>query len=140
MPTDDGLFYLAVVINAFSRKVVGLSISERIIEKVATDTIEQASGRSSRPTTEPRFPRRPGTPGVPWDCPVGVEAEPPLDNAIAESFFKALKRELVKERHYRDREETSRDIFMHIEPCYNRVESHSHLSYMPPDNYKRRWV
>ena len=120
MPTDDGLFYLAVVINAFSRKVVGLSISERIIEKVATDTIEQASGRSARP--------------------VGVEAEPPLDNAIAESFFKALKRELVKERHYRDREETSRDIFMHIEPCYNRVELHSHLSYMPPDNYKRRWV
>lgn len=63
----------------------------------------------------------------------------PLDNAVvAESFFKTLKRELVKERRYETREEAKQDIFKYIELYYNRVRMHSYLGYMSPDEYERK--
>ena len=51
MPASEGRLYLAAVIDAFSRKVVGWSMSERITEKVAIDAIEQAVGREDPPDT-----------------------------------------------------------------------------------------
>lgn len=149
IPTSEGWLYLAVVIDAFSRKVVGWSMAERITEKVAIDATEQAVGRELPPDDGSlvfhddqgcqymsrllqrcleshgitQSVSRPGT---------------PLDNAVAESFFKTLKRELVKGRSYRDREEASQDIFKYIELYYNRVRLHSHLGYMSPEGYERR--
>lgn len=124
-------------------------MSDRITEKVAIDAIEQAAGREDPPNdgslvfhddqgaqyTSKAFQRcldshgmtqsvsRPGT---------------PLDNAVAESFFKTLKRELVKERRYETREEAKQDIFKYIELYYNRVRMHSYLGYMSPDEYERK--
>ena len=64
----------------------------------------------------------------------------PLDNAVAESFFKTLKRELVKERSYGTRDEAKQDIFKYIELYYNRVRMHSTLDYMPPVEYERQYA
>lgn len=149
IPTSEGWLYLAAVIDAFSRKVVGWSMSERITEKVAIDAIEQAVGREDPPTdgslvfhddqgvqyTSRSFQRCLDTHGI-----VQSVSRPgtPLDNAVAESFFKTLKRELVTERSYKTREEARQDIFKYIELYYNRVRMHSTLDYMSPMEYERR--
>lgn len=151
IPTREGWLYLAAVIDAFSRKVVGWSMSERITEKVAIDAMEQAVGREGPPDdgslvfhddrgaqyTSRSFRRCLDSHGI-----VQSVSRPgtPLDNAVAESFFKTLKRELVKERSYGTRDEAKQDIFKYIELYYNRVRMHSTLGYMSPVEYERQYA
>lgn len=126
MPTREGRLYLAAVTGAFSRKVVGWPMSKRITEKVAIDAIgravgrgppddgglvfhdgqgEQHASRSLRRCLDSygivQSVSRPGT---------------PLDNAVAESFFKTPKRESMEGRSYGTRDGAKRDIFKRIEP------------------------
>lgn len=61
----------------------------------------------------------------------------PLDNAVAKSFFKTLKRELVKGKDYKTREEAAQDIFKYIELRCNTVRMHSALDYDSPADYER---
>ena len=147
MPAREGWLYLAAAIDAFSRKVVDWSTSERITEKVAIDAIEQAVGREDPPDdgslvfhgdqgaqyTSRSFQRCLDSHGI-----VQSASRPgtPLDNAVAESFFKTLKRELVKERSYRTRDEAKRDIFKYIEPYCNRARMHFALDCMSPVEYE----
>lgn len=151
IPTREGWLYLAAVIDAFSRKVVGWSMSERITEKVAIDAMEQAVGREGPPDdgslvfhddrgaqyTSRSFRRCLDSHGI-----VQSVSRPgtPLDNAVAESFLKTLKRELVKERSYGTRDEAKQDIFKYIELYYNRVRMHSTLGYMSPVEYERQYA
>ena len=102
MPTSEGWLYLAAVIDAFSRRVVGRSMSERITERVAIDAMGQAVGGEGPPDdgslvfhddqgaqhASRSFQRRLGSHGI-----VQSVSRPgaPLDNAVAESFFKTLK-------------------------------------------------
>ena len=151
IPTREGWLYLAAVTGAFSRKVVGWPMSERITEKAAIDAIGRAVGREGPPDDgslvfhddqgaqhasrslrrcldshgTAQSASRPGT---------------PLDNAVAESFFKTLKRESVKERSCRTRDEAKQDIFKRIELYCNRVRMHSTLGYMPPVEYERQYA
>ncbi|MEN6415832.1 MAG: IS3 family transposase, partial [Armatimonadota bacterium] len=60
----------------------------------------------------------------------------PWDNAVAESFFKSLKSELVDWQHYRTRDEARRDIFQYIEVFYNRQRLHSKLGYISPSQFE----
>lgn len=151
IPTREGWLYLAAVIDAFSRKVVGWSMSERITEKFAIDAMEQAVGREGPPDdgslvfhddrgaqyASRSFQRCLDSHGM-----VQSVSRPgtPLDNAVAESFFKTLKRELVKERSYGTRDEAKQDIFKYIELYYNRVRMHSTLGYMSPVEYERQYA
>ena len=64
----------------------------------------------------------------------------PLDNAVAEPFFKTLKRELVEERSYGTGDEAEQDIFKYIELYYNRVRMHSTLDYMSPAEYEWQYA
>ena len=151
MPAREGRPYLAAATGAFPRKVVGWPMSGRITEKAAIDAIVRAVGREGPPDDgglvshdgqgaqcAPRSLRRcldshgtaqsasrPGT---------------PPDNAVAESFFKTLKRELAEERSHGTRGETKRDIFKRIELYYNRVRMHSTLGYMSPVEYERQYA
>ena len=109
MPASEGRFYLAAVIDAFSRKAVGRSMSERITEKVAIDAIGQAVGREGPPDdgslvfhddqgaqhASRSFQRCLDSHGITRSA---SRPGTPLDNAVAESFFKTLKRELAEER------------------------------------------
>ena len=61
----------------------------------------------------------------------------PWDNALAESFFKTLKRELVKGRGYKARDEARQDIFRYIEPYYNRQRMRSAIGYNAPCDLER---
>lgn len=146
--TSEGWLYLAVVIDAWHRKVVGWSMSERITEKLAVDAIEQAIGRERPPAdfslvfhddqgvqyTSRAFQRcleshgiaqSMSRPGSPWD------------NALAESFFKTLKRELVKGKEYKTRDEAKQDTFKYIEIYYNRQRMHSAIDYHAPCDIER---
>ena len=142
MPAREGV-YLAAVIDVFSRKVVGWSMSDRITEKVAIDAIEQAVGREGPPDdgslvfhddqgaqhASRSFQRCLDSHGIVRS--VSRPGTPP-GNAVAESFFKTLKRELAEERGYGTRGEARQDIFKRIELYYNRVRMHSTLDYMSP--------
>lgn len=146
--TSEGWLYLATVIDAWNRKVVGWSMSERITEKLAVDALEQAVGREDPPAgfslvshgdqgvqyTSRAFQRcleshgiaqSMSRPGNPWD------------NALAESFFKTLKRGLVKGKRCKTRDEARQDIFKYIELYYNRVRMHSAIGYNAPCDLER---
>lgn len=151
MPTREGRLYLAAVTGAFSRKVVGWSMSERITEKVAIDAMGQAVGREGPPDdgglvfhddqgarhASRSFRRCLDSHGI-----VQSASRPgtPLDNAVAESFFKTLKRELAEGRSYGTRDEAKQDIFKYIELYYNRVRMHSALGCMSPVEYERQYA
>lgn len=152
MPAREGWLYLAAVTGAFSRKVAGRSMPGRITGKVAIDAMEQAVGREGPPDdgglvfhddqgarhASRSFRRCLGSHGM-----VRSVSRPgtPLGNAVAESFFKTLKRESVEGRGYGTRDEAERDIFKHIELyCSNRVRMHSTLGYMSPVEYERQYA
>lgn len=61
----------------------------------------------------------------------------PYDNAVSESFFKTLKRELINGRNYQTRQEAQQDIFKYIELYYNPTRIHSTLGYMSPLEYEQ---
>lgn len=148
IPTDEGWLYLAAVTDAWHRKVVGWSMSSRITEKLAVDALNQAVGREDPPNdyslvfhddqgsqyTSRAFQRcleshgiaqSMSRPGNPWD------------SAIAESFFKTLKREPIKERPYRTREDAKQEVFKYIELYYNTQRMHSSLGYRAPCDLER---
>lgn len=151
MPASEGRLCLAAAIDAFSRKAVGRSMSERIAEKVAIDAIGQAVGREGPPDggglvfhddqgaqhASRSFQRCLGSHGI-----VRSVSRPgtPLGNAVAESFFKTLKRELAEERSHGTRDEAKQGIFKRIEPYCNRVRMHSTLGYMSPVEYERQYA
>ena len=151
MPAREGRLYLAAVTGAFSRKVVGWSMSERITGKVAIDAMGQAVGREGPPDdgglvfhddqgarhASRSFRRCLDSHGI-----VQSASRPgtPLGNAVAESFFKTLKRELAEGRSYGTRDEAKQDIFKYIELYCNRVRMHSALDCMSPVEYERQYA
>lgn len=141
IPTDEGWLYLAVVIDLHNRGVVGWSMSDRIKKSLVINAQRMAI------TT-----RKP-TPGLIMHTDRGSvyasqkfqnlleqngmlssmsKKGDPWDNAVAESFFKSLKSELVDWQHYKTRDQARRDIFQYIEIFYNRQRLHSKLGYMSP--------
>ena len=151
MPAREGWLYLAAATGAFSRKVAGRSMSERITGKVAIDAIGRAVGREDPPDdgslvfhdgqgaqyTSRSFRRCLGSHGV-----VQSVSRPgtPLDSAVAESFLKTPKRESAEGRSYGTRDEAKQDIFKYIELYYNRARMHSTLDYMSPAEYERQYA
>ena len=111
IPAREGRLYLAAAIDDFSRKVAGRSMSERITGKVAIDAIEQAVGGEGPPDdgslvfhddqgaqyTSRSLQRCLDSHGIAQSV---SRPGTPLDNAVAESFFKTLKRELAEERSH----------------------------------------
>jgi len=143
IPTSEGWPCPAAVVDAWHRKVVGWSMPDRITGKLAIDALEQAVGREDPPSDySPVFHDDQGvqyTSGAFQRCleSHGIAqsmSRPgnPWDNALAESFFKSLKKELVKERSYETREKAKQDIFKCIEPYCNTQRMHSSLGYKAP--------
>ena len=140
--TGEGRPCLAAVIDAFHRKVVGWSMSERMTEKPVADALEHAAGRESPPESlglvfhDDRGPHHASRAFQRCLEPHGIAqsmSRPgnPWDDALAESFFKTLKRELANGKDCKTREEAKRDVFKYIEPCYNRQRMHSRSAITP---------
>lgn len=144
--TREGWLYLAVVMDLYSRQIVGWSMGSQVTARLATRALEMAVAT-----------RRPGA-GLIHHSDRGVQYAstayqqilraramiPSMsrrgncyDNAPMESFFGTLKSELVHHRYYQSRAEARTDIFAYIEGFYNRERLHSALGYQSPVQFER---
>lgn len=144
--SGSGWLYLAVVMDLYSRRIIGWAMQKRMTEDLAVNALRMAvdqrnpekglihhSDQGSQYASDsfrkeltsgsitPSMSRK-------GDC---------YDNAVVESFFKSLKAEIQKENRSRTREETRSRIFEYIEVFYNRKRLHSTLGYLSPVEYER---
>jgi transposase InsO family protein len=150
IPTRSGWLYLAVMIDLFTRLVVGWSMKDRPNQELVNEALMMA--------VEHRRPK-PGLihhsdQGVLYSSGSYVELLKKYamvqsmsakgacyDNAVAESFFSSLKNEIVHHRDYHTRDQARADIFEYIELFYNRKRIHQSLNYQSPINMTQpRWV
>jgi transposase InsO family protein len=147
IPTHEGWLYLAVVIDLFSRKVVGWAMGHRIDRHLVIDALTMAI-RNRRPPPGLIFHSDRGSQYASEDfqkllfrhgmiCSMSRRANC-WDNAVAESFFGSLKTELVHHEDFRTRDEARLAIFEYIEVFYNRWRRHSTLGYLSPADYEER--
>lgn len=149
--TREGWLYLAVMMDLFSRKVVGWSMQPRLEKTLATDALRMAleGRRPHRCLAGPLLCHSDRGSQYASGAYQGLLRAHDLtcsmsrkgncwDNAVVESFFSTLKRELVHHRSYRSREEARNDVFEYIEVFYNRKRRHSSLGYMTPAEYEAR--
>ena len=141
IPTDEGWLYLATVIDLYSRKIVGWSMSSNMKAELVNDALLMALWK-----------RKPSK-GLVWHTDRGSQyaSDSHLkiikqhqiiqsmsrkgncwDNAVAESFFHTLKTELTHQQKFKTREEAKHVIFEYIEVFYNRQRLHSANDYMAP--------
>jgi transposase InsO family protein len=141
----EGFVYLAVVLDAFSRKVVGWALDDHLRASLAVQALQQAlAARRPAPGLIHHSDR-----GTQYACQEyrmlleqhGVPASMsrpgnPYDNAKAESFMATLKREQIDGRAYRDLADATADIGTFIDAVYNRQRLHSALGYRSPDEFE----
>jgi len=144
--TMEGWLYLAVVLDLFSRRVVGWSMRKALARELVLSALEMALyGRSPGAGLLHHSDR--GSQYASGDyqralrqrgivCSMSRKGDC-WDNAVVESFFATLKRELVDGRCFRTRAEAIRAIFEYIEVFYNRQRRHSYLGYMSPEQFER---
>lgn len=139
--TNEGWLYLAVVIDLFSRAVVGWSMSERMTRSLVIDAFTLAVMRRNPPRGLIHHSDR-GSQYASNDFQTLLEKHGAIcsmsrksncwDNAVAEAFFAILKRALVFHHQYQTRDQARQSIFDYIERFYNRKRIHSSLGYRTP--------
>lgn len=147
LKTWEGWLYLAAVQDAYSRAIVGWSMADHMRQELVIDALQMAVHRRrpapglvhhsdqggqyvslgfGQAAREAGIARSMGSKG---DC---------YDNAVAESFFATLKKELVHRRSWPTRRELTSEVFEYIEAFYNRVRRHSTLGMLSPLDFENR--
>jgi transposase InsO family protein len=137
--------YLAVVLDAFSRKVVGWSLGQTLQSRLPLNALEKAIANRQPPPGLVHHSDR----GVQYACEDYIQvlrdhqmmpsmSRPgnPYDNASCESFMKTLKREEIYANEYRDCGHLVESVEEFIERYYNRRRLHSALGYRPPEEFE----
>ncbi|MCF6193651.1 MAG: IS3 family transposase [Kangiellaceae bacterium] len=147
--TYEGWLYLAVVMDLFSRKIIGWSMKSTLAKEIVLDAILMAvwrrnpkqsviihSDQGSQYSSDewlrfcdehnllPSMSRR-------GNC---------FDNAAVESFFSSLKKEKIRRYIFRTREEAKSNIFDYIEVFYNRARRHQHLGNISPERFEQQMI
>ena len=143
--TREGWLYLAVILDLFSRRVVGWSMSKCITSQLTLEALSLAWWSRKPPPGLLHHSDR-GSQYACGDYQDMLDEHGILcsmsrkgdcwDNAVSESFFKTLKVERVNDRDYWTREEAQTDIIDYIERFYNRERRHSYLGYVSPVQYE----
>ena len=145
--TTEGWLFLAVVLDLFSRRVVGWSMSAQMTSELVTEALWMAVWRRGRPTellhhsdqgsqyTSEAFQRQLTALGV--TCSMSRSGNV-WDNSAMESFFSSLKMERVHRRRYQTRDEARADVFDYIERFYNPRRRHSTIGYVSPIEFERK--
>ncbi len=143
--TGEGWLYVAVILDLYSRKVVGWSTSVRLQRDLVLEALKMALGqRTPAPDlihhsdrgsqyASPEFQNLLKAHGI--TCSMSGVGNC-FDNAVAESFFATLKRERVHRRYYQTRGEASADVFQFIEVFYNRQRRHSAVDQRSPEQFE----
>ena len=148
LPTEVGFLYLAAIVDAWSRLVVGWSMADHLRTQLVIAALEAAvGGRRPRPglihhsdrgtqytslvfgtrLTEVGIAASMGAPGTAYD------------NALAESFFASMETELIDRSSWTTHAEARSAVFDWIERFYNRTRRHSALGYLSPTEFERRY-
>lgn len=146
--TSEGWLYVAAILDLFSRRIVGLSMGERLTTELVRKALYQA------------ITHRKPEPGLLYHSDKGCQYTSHAfqedlalnnmlcsmsgtgncyDNAAMESFFHTLKTEHIYFESYETREQAKRSIFEYIEVFYNRKRSHSTLGYLAPEIFEGQW-
>ncbi|WP_390886976.1 IS3 family transposase [Citrobacter freundii] len=146
--THEGWLYLAVVVDLFSRKIIGWSMQSRMTKDIVLNALLMAVWRRN-PQKQVLVHSDQGSQYTSheWQSFLkshGLEGSMSRrgnchDNAVAESFFQLLKRERIKRRIYKNREEAKADIFDYVEMFYNAKRRHSACEDQPPAIYESAW-
>jgi transposase InsO family protein len=146
IPTHEGWMYLSAVMDIQTRKIIGLSMQDRLSQSLTSEALLQALKRkkpdsklilhSDRCKLYASYAYR----GLLKRF--GIKSSMSrrgncYDNAHIESFFGTLKTELVHGERYQTRKEARLSIFEYVEVFYNRVRKHSTLGYRSPEQYER---
>jgi putative transposase len=146
VPTLSGFLYLAVILDVFSRKIVGWSMATHLRSELVISALEMAIARrdargvihhSDQGTqyTSLAFGERCHEAGI---VPSMGSVGDCYDNAMCESFFATLECELLARSSFRDPDEAKAEIFEWIESWYNRRRRHSSIGYVSPEQYESR--
>jgi putative transposase len=146
--TQEGWLYVATVLDLFSRRIVGLAMSDRMTDNLVMMALQQAlmhrqpntsvthhSDRGSQYTSKnfrdllKKYCIIASMSGT-GNC---------YDNAAMESFYHTLKTEHVYFEHYKTREEAKQSIFEYVEVFYNRQRRHSTLGFVSPMIFEKQW-
>ena len=148
VPTRQGLLYLAIVLDVFSRRIVGWAMDSHLRTELVLDALEMAIAQR-RPArkvihhsdqgsqyTSLAFGMRCRDAGV---LPSMGSAGDCFDNAMAESFFASLECELIDGSGFRSRAEAKTEIFRYIEAWYNPHRRHSGIGQRSPVNFEKSY-
>ena len=145
VPTAEGWLYLAVILDLFSRRVVGHACAATLATALVAEALALACGRRSPAAGLLHHSDR-GSQYASGEyrsrlAEVGAQASMSrrggcYDNAAVESFFGTLKTELTHRRRYATRAEARAEIFEYVEVFYNRERRHSALGYLSPAEYE----
>lgn len=145
IPTREGWLFLAVVLDLFSRKVVGWSMGERLNSDLAQQALKNAACQrqiakgilvhsdQGKEYYAKNYQELLSSYGM--ICSMSRKGEC-YDNAVVESFFHSLKVELVHHNDYHKRSEARSSLFDYIERFYNRQRKHSYLNYLSPIEFE----
>ena len=148
--TKEGWLYLTTVLDLFHRKVVGWAMSDRMFSDVTTVAALKQAYKRERPPMDLIIHSDPGIQYVAD----GFRGELSVygmiqsmsgkgncyDNAVAESFFKTIKTELIYKTKYRTRKDARKAIFHYIEYFYNRKRKHSYLGNLSPEQFLMKYL
>ena len=146
--TCEGWLYLAVILDLFSRRIVGWAMQATLERCLVLSALEMAiknRGKtqgllchSDRGSQYASLDYQKALSGAGIVCSMSRRGNC-FDNAPTESFFASLKRELVYRRHFTTRSEAKRAIFSWIEVWYNRKRRHSSLGYLSPEAFEQQY-
>ena len=150
MPTrDEGFLYLAVILDVFSRRVVGWSMADHLRAELVVSALEMAvwnrhpgegvihHSDHGCQYTSLLFGEHRQALGI--RCSMGSVGDC-YDNAMAESYFATLECELLARHAFQNHLEARTALFEYIEVFSNRQHRHSALDYLSPNAYERRWA
>jgi len=144
--TQNGWVHLAIVMDLFSRKIVGWSMSNRVDKELTQHALKMALANREPDHTVLHHSDQ----GAEYtnkdyqallnENQMGISMSRKAncyDNAVAESFFKTIKSELTRKQRFKTQDEAKSAIFEYIEIFYNRKRLHSTLGYLSPMEYER---
>jgi putative transposase len=145
-PTTEGKVFLAVVLDAFSRRVVGWSIADHVRSELVVDAVQMAIWRRRPPPGQTVAHSDHGSQYTSWAFGRRLRGAGLLssmgsigdcyDNSVAESFFGTLQLELLDEHRWVSRQQLALAIYEWIEAWYNPRRRHSYCRMLSPTDYE----
>ena len=147
--TNEGWYYLAVVLDLYSRKVIGWAMSERMTAHLVCDALTMALFRRKHPKSVIVHTDR-GSQYCSHDYQTLLREHGLIcsmsakgccyDNACSESFFHSLKVEAIHGERFETRQQIRETVFEYVEVDYNRQRLHSYLGYKSPDEFEQQKI